>query len=322
MLVSFSGPQSTSELGAIMDRDMTVELDRAGLTIVSGRGAEAAAGAGGIPYGFTCVAAGDKDVVRLSIALSDRASGRILASAELSEPVTLELDSRLAAVVRRMLAQAGLDKLPPHGEAKPAALGAVEGKPRATKAASAAVPAATVSAMPPGSDIRSATIVPEGRAGPSLQVHAAPLLIVGGGSDYFQYGADVSLFVGGDRRFGNLSLGGGLRTDVARIFPAAAPGQGYVYLSTFGLEGRLTAPATGGFRFFVRAAGGPCLVAASPDSSSAELKVLPQATSSLGLSLGHPEGFTLDVDLGFYALFEREIPLMAFMPGLAAGWRL
>jgi len=38
--------------------------------------------------------------------------------------------------------------------------------------------------------------------------------------------------------------------------------------------------------------------------------------------LGDPESFTLDVDLGFYALFEREVPLMAFMPGLAAGWRL
>lgn len=322
MLVSFSGPEAKSELGAIMDRDMAVELDRAGLTVVSGRGAATAAEAGEIRYGFSCVATGDKDWISLSIALSDRLSGKILASAVLDEPVTLELDARLAAAVRRMLAEAGLDKLPPRSEAKPTVVGAVGGKPRATKAASDGVPAAAVSAMPPGSEVRSAAIVPERRTGPSLQFHAAPLLIVGGGSDYFQYGADISVFLGGERRLGDLSLGGGLRADVARIFPTLAPGQGYVYLSSFGLEGRLIAPATGGFRFFVRAAGGPCLVAASPDSSSTELKLLPQGSSSLGLRLGDPESFTLDVDLGFYALFEREVPLMAFMPGLAAGWRL
>jgi hypothetical protein len=88
--------------------------------------------------------------------------------------VTLELDAKLAATVRQLLATAGLDKLPPRSEAKPVALGGAEAKPPA-QAASTPVPEARVSALPLGPGVQSAAIVPERPAGPSLQFHTKPI---------------------------------------------------------------------------------------------------------------------------------------------------
>lgn len=294
---------------------------------------------------------------RLNLALYGPGKNQAaLAEAGLSGRLSLDFDDRLIAAVRELISSAslkasrerdrGADSKPEASldealEAELAELAALsfpartsaemtgggagelpleEPLPRETEALAPVVqPSAS-----PAPIIPSPEAARVDQARPSrlrLALSSAPLFVVGGASEYFRYGIDASCFLGLRFDLSPLGLEAGIRAGYDLIYSAGAVG-GELQLAALGVELKGSWPAEGLFSLRLRVGGGPLYLAASSESAGLLGKLLPFCSAGLGLDFRPAPGFTLGLDAGALAAFERSLPLFALAPGLSAAWRL
>ncbi len=307
-LDSLGSPQQAT-LRGVVDGAAKLELERAGLkALVVGGAADLsdaavvrAARRSGSPFLLLVRYRTESDTVALAASFIDAGSGRSLQERKESLAVDLNLDAHVAAAVRSLLEDRAVQE-------------AIEAARRAE--------ARERSARSP---VRAAVLQAGGRPsgaswGLAAGVQVAPLFLIGGGSNYFRYGADLSLFGGVQLTVRTLSLQTGLHVGATQLFPVAGllPGSAYLFLG--GPEVRL-GTASGAVRVAARASGGAAVIMVRMDGQAAQATTVPYAEGGLDASVEVMGGLALGMELDFLTAFESEYPIMGFAPSLTVGTR-
>jgi hypothetical protein len=313
------------DLSGIVERCAALAAGREGFeAIYSGENPDGAASAAVL----RCDSSLDQGDYSLSLALFAPGEDQTaLAEAGLSGRLSLDFDDRLIAAVCELISAASLepsreraavtdsepeapldeslDAEPPDAEPEPVAL-------------------VVRSPVSPAPSIPSPVGARVDRASPSrfaLSFASAPLFVLGAASDYFRYGIDSSCFFGLRFNHSAVELEAGLRAGYDLVYSAGQV-EGELHLASLGVELKGIWPAEAPFSLRLRAGGGPLYLAAASESAGLLGKVLPFCAAGLGLDFRPSAGFTLGLEAGLLAVFERSLPLFALAPGLSAAWRL
>lgn len=333
ILIESSGGAEARGLAGIVERCAVLALERAGFE-------PARAGGEGAPEALLlCSASLSESGFELSLELRSAGEGQtLLAEALLSGRLSLDLDERLIEEVSALLEASGLEPGPPPAPRPAVASLPEERAPPAGAAASANAEAPVLARAPAGGEAvlktgpaplsagGEALVIPQSGGPPALSrlglgLSTAPVLVVGAASDYFRFGFDASCSLGYSFRFGSFSLEAGLRAGYALLYSAGQVG-GEVHLASLGPEFRGRWPAEGRLRAYLRGGLGPLYLAVSPESGETLGKLLPFCSAGLGLEFRPSPGFSLGLEVGLLAVFERNLPLLGLAPGLVAAWRL
>lgn len=337
ILIESSGGAEARGLAGIVERCAVLALERAGFAPARGSGAGEDPPEALLLCSSSLAAGG----YELSLELRSAAEGQaLLAEARLSGPLTLDLDERLIEEVSALVALSGLEPGPPPAPRPAVASLPGDAAPRAGAAApaSASAEAPVLARAPAGGEAvlmtgpvpisagGEALVIPQSGGPPALSrlglgLSTAPVLVVGAASDYFRFGFDASCSLGYSFRFGSFSLEAGLRAGYALLYSAGQVG-GEVHLASLGPEFRGRWPAEGRLSAFLRAGLGPLYLAVAPETGETLGKILPACSAGLGLEFLPSPGFSLGLEVGLLAVFERNLPLLGLAPGLVAAWRL
>lgn len=314
-------------LAGVVERCATLALERAGFEPAFAAGDAAPAAS------LFCSSSLEGGGFELLLELRSSSEGQaLLAEARLAGRLSLDLDERLIEEIAALVAGSGLEPgprrapplatagAPPAGDSPPGtttgALAPFALLPGAEALAgdAAALPGASPSTLPAAG----------GSASPSrlgLDLSSAPVLVVGAAAEYFRFGFDASCSLGYSFRLDAFLLEAGLRAGYALLYSAGQVG-GEVHLASLGPELRVRWPVEGRFRALLRLGAGPLYLAVAPEAGESLGKVLPCCAAGLGLEFRPSPGFSLGLEVGILAVFERSFPLVGLAPGLVAAWRL
>ena len=210
-------------------------------------------------------------------------------------PFDLDLDARVTAAAHELLVDPGVE----------AALRRAERE---------AAPSGRPAAPAPGRTPQVAR-----KWSPVFSGQAAPLLLIGSGSDYFRYGA-AALFFGGVR-FPNrsMTIETGLRVGAARIFPIPVLPQATVYTFLGGPEVAIGTSPDAALGAGIRAGGGAAVITLQLPGASLLAKTVPFVDGGVSMTLRALGPLHVGVDLGFLAIFEGGYPIMGVAPALLVG---
>lgn len=338
-----SGTPSNPALSNVIERAAQLQLRGAGLTgVVGGRLPSVT---GGPPEGATAAAQPQSSFVLsvrfrtesgkvlMDLSFADAAGGKLLDESSVAFPLDLNLDVRVGAAVKQVLASAAVRAAlaaarraadqtraasSPHGSASPAGGPSVQAEGGvAGKAVPARPQESGVATLAPGAASTATPAKP--RWGFTASGQAAPLVLVGGASSYFRYGADLSLFAGTRLPTRGLVLQVGVKLGATELFPVSGllPGQAYLLLA--GPEVRIENGVSSPVGVAARASAGAAVILLRMAGASTQAKTVPYVDAGLSTSLRLIGTVRLGVALGYLAAFESEFPIMGFAPALEVG---
>ena len=228
-----------------------------------------------------------------------------LAERSMTTPFDLDLDSRVAAVVRELIEEAGVER-------SRTAQTSIEGfgfSPR-PPAAGPAAPEPTV--IPPELPRVS---------GPEFAVATSGLLVVGGATELFRYGVAGSLsggYVPAGRRLGILV---GARSSVIRFFTEESVVGGDLYVVTAGPDIHIGSAYRSPARVAVRSSAG---VAALVIVGAEETLAKSVPFVDLGVAVRLPLGrvISIGMEVNYLTVLEPDFPLMGFTPAFTVSLEL
>ena len=326
ILIESRGGAEARGLSGIVERCAALALERAGFEAYRGGGE----GEGPPEAILLCSSSLAEGSFELSLELRSAGEGQaLLAEALLSGRLALDLDERLIEEISALLADSGLEPGTPPGPPPAASAPRAGPAPLAGSPGAASAPAQPLGEAPVlarASAGGEPLVIPRAGAPGSasrlgLGLSTAPVLIVGAASDYFRFGFDAACSLGYSFRLDAFSVEAGLRAGYALLYSAGQVG-GEVHLASLGPELRARWPAEGRLGAVLRAGLGPLYLAVSPEGGETLGKLLPFCSAGLGLEFRPGPGFSLGLEVGFLAVFERNLPLLGLAPGLSAAWRL
>lgn len=292
-----SGEPSDPELTRIISRAARVELERAGLEVESSDEAD---------FRFVCRYTVEDRVTTLDVSIRRRADGHVMARKTERTEVGLDFDSKVAALVRELTAEAGIAGT--RNEVQPDVAG--ESPPRRP-----ATPPAEPSPVRP-TEVDEPAPARAPTRGLQLGAGFAPVLITGGATEYFKYGVMPWIYTGYRFPLGTASAEAGFYAGGASVLPDVEGTDGSVRLLPFGPEVRLGATADSVVLVSARLAGGPAAISIETEQTGRLTKLVPFALGGIMLTTRLGERFTLGFDGSYWVVFEENFPLMAFLPGL------
>lgn len=304
------GSPPEAKLGGVVTGTAKLELMQAGLKPVGSRTAHApassdrtfvlAAKESGSPFLFLVRYTSTPEAVVMDLSFVDVTKDRIVKERHETLPLSLDLDSRVASAVQRLIEDPSV------------------------REAIARVPHTPERAAPPGGAGTVGTPVrPQMTERSSwaftFSGQASPLLLVGGGSTYFRYGADVSFFGGVQLPVSRISLQTGVQLGATQLFPVPGllPGSAYLFLA--GLEARVGTPPPATVRIGARAGGGAAVIMVQMQGGSPQATTVPFVDGGVAASVRIVGAVALGVELGYLAVFESEYPVMGLAPALTVG---
>ncbi|MFO7780791.1 MAG: hypothetical protein R6W94_04130 [Spirochaetia bacterium] len=282
-----AGEPSDPELARIISRGARVELERAGLEVVSGEEAE---------FHFVGRYTVEDGVTTLDVSIRRNVDGEVMARKRDRAEVGLEFDSRVAALVRELTVDAGIARTRNEVQQD------VAGQPPSP------------STEPPAEVEVPATA----RAPRGLQLGAgfSPVLITGGATEYFKYGVMPWISARYQFPIRSASAAAGFYAGGASVLPDVEDTDGTVWLLPFGPEVRVGPAADSAVRVSARLAGGPAAVSIETRQSGRLTKLVPFVLGGMLLTTRLGEHFALGLDASYWVVFEEAYPLMAFLPGV------
>jgi hypothetical protein len=336
VLLLTSADPSSASLSATLASAVGIELEREGLEVVaeSGPGGELAEAellrlteAAGARFCLHSRYGGGDPAVDIAFDLLDLAAGGSIGRTAVGGELSLDIDTRVVAALRGLFRDAGLRERAAVAEADDAfAPAPPAAAPEETR------PPPDPQIIEPVREVPLASPVPQ--MGPEPQVvaaslgidfgaetAAAPVIVVGEGRGYLPFGVHAACYLGGRFPIGRAELGIGSRVGAARFFPAAGMEDLSVYLSLFGLDGRISVPVAERLLFRGRAATGLSVLSVIPSGSAALSKALGFVECGAGLAFALTPRFSVGLDAGFLCAFESRFPLMGVVPALTAVWK-
>lgn len=330
VLVAAVGNPEDPALSEVIGKAASIELQSAGLSSSveshanSSQIDEATAQrtASSMQADFLLIIAYSQKASAVKMALSFRrvSDGTTIGHEEQTVPFDLNLDTHVSASVQSLLSEPAVEN---------AIQGAIK-KSRSARHPSSAPPSSiagrTGGGAAPGkaprepSPATTAGLAPTPRRlGFAWSMRGAPLLLVGNASNYFRYGAGLSMFTGMVFPRRVLTLEAGALTGAAQLFPAAGLSQGKVYTFLGGLQSRIGTRAGLPVQLSLRVAGGAAVIMLVPPSGSPEAKTDFFASGGLAASIRVFKAVEVGAELGLLAVFEERYPILAFAPSLTVG---
>lgn len=222
-----------------------------------------------------------------------------LASKNITSPLDLDLDSRVAAAVRELINEAGIERLRTDRTA-------IEGFDFSPRAPPVGPPATEPAVTAPG--------LPE-VSGPELAVTTAGILIVGDGTRLFRYGVAASLSGGYVPAGRGVGVFMGARGSVIRFLANADVGGGTLYVVTAGPDVHVGSVYRSPARLAMRISGGVAAVIVAREEDTLA-KSVPFA--ELGVFARLPVGriVAVGMEINYLTVFEPGLPLMGLTPSI------
>lgn len=316
IVVSLGNPQDPG-LSHVISSSAAVQLQQAGLAASSGTAAGGAtAGAGAKPNAaaFALFISYSRKGGQLALELSfrDTHTGKTISAFGKTVPFDLNLDTSVSQLVKALIA-------------RPEVVDAIK---RAEQAAQAQVAKAAPTPAPSGGALPVETIPP--RTAPAAaagarwrfvaDLHGAPMILVGTASNYFRYGADVSVFTALRLPPQKLSVETGLQVSASQLFSVFGSSDGRVYALSAGPEVRIGNAPGSPAHIGLTASGGASVILAQPAGAGFLAKTDPYVGAGINATMKIFRSVTLGVEIGSRVIFEERYPIVAVLPALAVGF--
>ncbi len=329
ILVAATGTPSDPKLSSVLERAAMLAAQQSGLAATAWARSGAAAGSAGsltrdaeaigAQFLLTIRFTEEGGSVTMAMSLARVGGSAPLLTRTADFPFDLDLDARVTDAAHQLLVDPGVEaalrraekEAAPFGRPAPGARVGRTAEPGAAREQAAGGPAA---APAPGRTPQVA-----GKWSPVFSGQAAPLLLIGSGSDYFRYGA-AALFFGGVR-FPNrsMTIETGLHVGAARIFPIPVLPQATVYTFLGGPEVAIGTSPDAALGAGIRAGGGAAVITLQLPGASLLAKTVPFVDGGVSMTLRAVGPLHVGVGLGFLAIFEGGYPIMGVAPALLVG---
>lgn len=330
MLVAAIGNPENRALSEVVSTAASVELQTAGLSSSvesNGNGgaidqASAQKAASSLQSDFLLIIAYSEKNSMVEMALSFRGvrGGTTIGHEERRVAFDLNLDSHVSDAVQSLLAEPAVEKAIQNATEVATNARARTSAPRASRSSATNGGAAHGAAPRESSLTATAPVAPVSQhLRFAWSMKGEPLILVGNASNYFRYGAGVSMFAG--LRFPEraITLEAGAVAGAAQLYPATGFSQGKVYTFLGGLQSRVGTRASFPIRLSARVSGGAAVIMVLPPSGATEAKTDLFASGGLAASLRIFKTVELGAELGLLAVFEQRYPILAFTPALTVG---
>ncbi len=228
-----------------------------------------------------------------------------LAKRSMTSPLDLDLDSRVAAAVRALITEAGVER-------RRTERTAIEGFDLSPRAPPIDPPAMEPRVTDPG--------LPE-VSGPELAVTTAGILVVGDGTTFFRYGVAASLsggYVPAGRAAGVFV---GARGSVIRFLANAKVGGGTLSVVTAGPDVHVGSVYRSPARLAMRISGGYAAVIVAREEETLA-KSVPFAEVGVFARLPIGRVVAVGMEINYLTVFEPGLPLMGLSPSVILSMEL
>ena len=242
--------------------------------------------------------------VRIELLLDHSVFDGPLATKSMTSPLDLDLDSRVAAAVRALISEAGVERLRTERTA-------IEGFDLSRRAPPVDPPAAEPVVVPGLPEI----------SGPELAVTTAGMLVVGAGTSLFRYGVAASLsggYVPAGRAAGVFM---GARSTAIRFLANANVGGGTLYVVTGGPDLHVGSVYRSPARLALRLSGGIAAVIVAREEETLA-KSVPFAEVGVFARLPIGRVVAVGMEINYLTVFEPGFPLMCITPALTVSVEL
>ncbi|MBA7654183.1 hypothetical protein ES703_62059 [subsurface metagenome] len=150
----------------------------------------------------------------------------------------------------------------------------------------------------------------------------SPFLVNAGASEYFKIGFMPSFYVSYRISMSIGQLGLGIYAGINRFLAEGVIASAECLLIPIGVDLRYGTYDGLPIGLFVRISGGPAILTINPNETGRLSKVIPYVLGGIGLNIPFTKTFGIAVDTSYAVFFEKQYPIMGFIPSLYLYMRL
>ena len=252
---------------------------------------------------------GDSGFTRIVLTLFREDPGNSLAVVRLEAPIDIELDLRVAAALRHLVLQAGINRVPTGNEFIEGVT-PVRGRPPET-----AVPAPEI--REPAPEIREVVCDAEPAAaavaGFEYSVLMSGIVPLGAATELFRYGVGGIAHVGFAWQRDTVSTSIGARLALMRVFTDSGISGGDLYITTLGPDIHVGTSVRGPSRVGVRLSCGAAIITVDARDQTLR-KTVPYLDAGFNARIPLGARLSFGGELSLLSVFEKEFPFVGISP--------
>ena len=247
---------------------------------------------------------GNSGSARVVLTLFREDFGTSLATVRLEAPLDIELDLRVAVALRRLVLQAGINRVPTGEEFIEGVTPVFDRPPETVE------PAPEIREV-----LRDAEPVAAAVAGFEYSVLMSGIVLLGDATEFFRYGMGGVVNVGYARQRDTFSATIGARLALMRVFTDSGISGGDLYITTLGPDIHVGTSVRAPSRVGARLCGGAALITVNARDETLR-KIVPYL--DVGFNARIPLGARLSFggELSLLSVFEKEFPLVGISPAV------